>query len=144
MADNGRTDSIREYSQGWFDKMVEIWRDRLDVLRVRDTGALRGSVEKGHFSIGEAGGSLAFRYLEYGIYVDLGVGNGYRRDNGGDLPFLDTSYRLEHHLGKPRQRRPWFNKSWYISVMVLKDKLTDVIGEEFAGLFDNLEHRERG
>ena len=67
-----------------------------------------------------------------------------RRDNGGDLPFLDPAYRLEHHLGKPRQRRPWFNKSWYISVMVLKDKLADVIGEEFAGLFDNLEHRERG
>lgn len=105
---------------------------------------MRGSVEKGHFSIGEAGGSLAFRYLEYGIYVDLGVGNGYRRGNGGDLPFLDTVYRLEHHLGKPRQRRPWFNKSWYISVMVLKDKLADLMGEEFAGLFDNLEHRERG
>lgn len=80
MADNRRTDSIREYSQGWFDKMVEIWRDRLDVLRIKDTGALRDSVQKGHFSIGEAGGSLAFRYLEYGIYVDLGVGNGYRRD----------------------------------------------------------------
>ena len=42
MADNRRTDSIREYSQGWFDKMVEIWRDRLDVLRIKDTGALRG------------------------------------------------------------------------------------------------------
>ena len=144
MADNRRTDSIREYSQGWFDKMVEIWRDRLDVLGVHDTGHLRGSVKKGHFSIGEAGGSLTFLYLEYGIYVDLGVGNGYRRDNGGDLPFLDPAYRLEHHLGKPRQRRPWFNKSWYISVMVLKDKLADVIGEEFASLFDNLEHRERG
>ena len=65
--------------------------------------------------------SLAFRYLEYGIYVDLGVGNGYRRDNGGDLPFLDTAYRLE-----------------------LKDKLAEVIGEEFAGLFDKLEQRERG
>ena len=63
MADNRRTDSIREYSQGWFDKMVEIWRDRLGVLRIKDTGALRGSVEKGHFSIGEAGGSLAFRSL---------------------------------------------------------------------------------
>ena len=80
MADNRRTDSIREYSQGWFDKMVEIWRDRLDVLGVHDTGYLRGSVKKGHFSIGESGGSLAFQYLEYGIYVDLGVGNGYRRD----------------------------------------------------------------
>ena len=28
--------------------------------------------------------------------------------------------------------------------MVLKDKLADVAGEEFAGLFDNLTQRERG
>lgn len=123
--------------------MVEIWRDRLDVLRVHDTGALRGSVKKGHFSIGESGGSLAFQYLQYGIYVDLGVGNGYRRDNGGDLAFLDKSYRFEHNMGQPRQRKPWFNKSWYISVMVLKDKIGEVIGEDFAGLFDNLQQRER-
>ena len=27
--------------------------------------------------------------------------------------------------------------------MVLKDKLADVAGEEFAGLFDNLTQRER-
>ena len=138
------TDSIRDYAQGWQDKMIEIWRDRLDLLGVRDTGALRASVQKGHFDMGDAGGAMAFRYLQYGIYVDLGVGNGYRRDNGGDLPFLDPAYRFEHKLGKPRQRRPWFNKSWYISVMVLKDKLAEVIGEQFAGLFDNLEHREHG
>ena len=50
--------------------------------------ALRGSVEKGHFSIGEVGGSLAFRYLEYGIYVDLGVGNGYRRKMAMTCRFL--------------------------------------------------------
>ena len=48
---------------------------------------------------------------------------------------------IEHKLGKPRERRPWFNRSWYISLMVLKDKLADVIGEMFAGLFDNLENR---
>ena len=32
-----------------------------------------------------------------------------------------------------RQRKPWFNKSWYISTMVLKDKIADVAGEEFPG-----------
>ena len=46
--------------------------------------------------------------------------------------------------GKMRQRKPWLNKSWYISTMVLKDKIADVAGEEFAGLFDNLTQRERG
>lgn len=141
MGKSGRTDSIREYGLGWQDKMVEIWRDRIDLMGIRDTGALRASVDKGHFSLGEAGGSLSFRYLEYGICVDLGVGNGYRRGNGGDLPFLAPSYRIEHKLGKPRERRPWFNRSWYISLMVLKDKLGDVIGEKFAGLFDNLDAR---
>ena len=70
-------------------------------------------------------------------------GKGYKRGNGGDLEFLDPVYRHEHRLGKKRQRKPWFNKSWYISTMVLKDKLADVAGEEFAGLFDNLTQRER-
>lgn len=140
----GRTDSIRKFSEGWYDKMVEIWRDRLDLLRIKDTGALRASVDKGGFSFGEAGGSMGFTFLEYGIFVDLGVGNGYRHGNGGDLPFLSPAYRYEHNLGKPRQKRPWFNKSWYISTLVLKDKLAEVIGEEFAGMFDNLTHRERG
>ena len=138
------TDSIREYAQGWQDKMIEIWRDRLDLLGVRDTGALRASVQKGHFDMGDAGGAMAFRYLQYGIYVDLGVGNGYRRDNGGDLEILNPTYRLEHKMGKKRERRLWFSRSWYISTMVLKDKLADVIGQDFAGLFDTLTDRERG
>ena len=141
MAQSRRTENIGDYAQGWQDKMVDIWRDRIDLLRVRDTGALRASIEKGHFSFGEAGGSMSFPYLEYGIFVDLGVGNGYRRGNGGDLAFLAPAYRMEHNLGQPRERRPWFNRSWYISLMVLKDKLADVIGERFAGMFDNLDAR---
>jgi hypothetical protein len=124
--------------------MILIWRDRMDMLGIHDTGALRSSVEKGKFSMEEDSGAMAFHYLEYGIYVDLGTGNGYYRGNPGDLHFLDPTYRLEHKLGAPRKRRPWFNKSWYISVMVLKEKLADVIGEQFSGLFDNLEGRERG
>ena len=55
--------------------------------------------------------------------------------------FLAPSYRIEHKLGRSRVRRMWVGKSWYISLMMLKDKLADVIGEMFAGLFDNLENR---
>ena len=135
---------IRTYSKEWYNKMVEIWRDRLDAMGIHDTGALRSSVHKGTFSIEDAGGAMTFLYLTYGIYVDLGVGNGYYHGNGGDLKFLDPVYRHEHHKGKPRKRRPWFNVSWFISVQVLKEKLGELIGEEFSGLFDSLTRRERG
>ena len=79
----GRTAELEPYIKAWRDKMVEIWRDRLDLLGVHDTGALRRSVQEGQLSLGDARADMAFRFLEYGIYVDLGVGNGYRHDNGG-------------------------------------------------------------
>ncbi len=141
---NHKQHLIRTYSKEWYEKMIEIWRDHLDVMGIRDTGALRSSVQKGIFNIEDAGGALTFLYLTYGIYVDLGVGNGYRRGNGGNLSFHDPVYRHEHHKSKPRSRRPWFNVSWFISTQVLKEKLGELIGEEFSGLFDNLTQRERG
>ena len=83
---------IRTYSKEWYEKMIEIWRDRLDVMGIRDTGALRSSVQKGMFNIEDAGGAMTFLYLTYGINVDLSVGNGYRRGNGeADLSSLAGS-----------------------------------------------------
>ena len=140
----GQTARLEPYISAWRDKMVEIWRDRLDLLGVHDTGALRRSVQEGQFSVGDTRADLAFRFLDYGIYVDLGVGNGYRHDNGGDLEFLGAVYRHEHRLGKPRERRPWFNKSWYISVEILKSHLASILGDQFSWAFDTLTDRERG
>ncbi len=141
---SGNTAQLQPYIQAWRDKMAEIWRDRLDLLGVHDTGALRRSIQKGQFTVNDAHADLAFRFLEYGIYVDLGVGNGYTHGNGGDLEFLGAVYRQEHNLGKPRERKPWFNKSWYISVEVLKSHLASILGDQFSGAFDTLSDRERG
>ena len=55
-----KTDSVQEYSKGWYDKMVMIWRDRMDMLGIHDTGALRSSIEKGKFSMDEDGGAIAY------------------------------------------------------------------------------------
>lgn len=49
-----------------------------------------------------------------------------------------------HHMGRPRERRPWFNRSWYISVEVLKRHMAAILGDQFAGAFDNLTDRQRG
>ena len=142
--ENGREKSDVLYLKAWRMKMVQIWQDRLDLLGVHDTGALRRSVKAGELNLRDAEADMAFKFLEYGIYVDLGVGNGYRHGNGGDLAFLGKAYRAEHHFGKARERKPWFNKSWYISVEVLKNRLAEILGDDFAGAFDSLTDKEGG
>ena len=118
--------------------MVTIWRDRIDAMDILDTGALRGSVAGKGFAIDEMGGQMAFQFLQYGIFVDLGTGKGYKRGNGGDLKFLGKDYRKQHNLGKARKKRPWFSKSWYISTQVIKDVYARFVGDKFVGIMDNL------
>ena len=126
------------YPKSWQDKMVEIWQDRILLLGIRDTGALYRSVQASITQWQGIEGTLGFHFLEYGIYVDAGTGNGYRRGNGGDLEFLGRDYRQKHGLGKTRERRRWFSVSWAISTRVLANEMERQIGDEFVALFDNL------
>lgn len=133
------TADLQTYSKAWYDKMVEIWRDRIDAMNILDTGALRGSVAGNGFAIDEMGGQMAFQFLQYGIFVDLGTGKGYKRGNGGDLEFLGKDYRKQHKLGKARKKRPWFSTSWYVSTKVIRDVYARLVGEKFVGIMDNLD-----
>ena len=133
------TADLQTYSKAWYDKMVEIWRDRIDAMNILDTGALRGSVAGKGFAIDEMGGQMAFKFLQYGIYVDLGTGKGYKRGNGGELEFLGKDYRKQHNLGKARKKRPWFSTSWYVSTKVIRDVYARFVGDQFVGIMDNLE-----
>ena len=56
----------------------------------------------------------------------MGVGNGYKRGNGGDLHFLDPEYRKKHKLGKPRKRRNWYSPKLYSSVKVLQRAMAEL------------------
>ena len=94
---------LQGFSSAWADKMVEIWRDKIDLLDAIDTGRLRASVAKERFRVDDSGGEIGFRFIYYGVYVDAGVGNGYKRGNGGDLQFLGKTYRATHGLGEPRK-----------------------------------------
>ena len=136
--EQNKTADLKTYSKAWYDKMVTIWRDRLDAMKINATGALRGSVAGKRFAMEEIGGQMAFQFLQYGIYVDLGTGKGYKRGNGGDLKFLGKDYRKEHKLGKAREPRPWFSKSWYFSTQVIKDVYARFVGDKFVGIMDNL------
>ena len=53
MAQNNTAD-LKTYSKAWYDKMVTIWRDRIDAMNILDTGELRQSVAGKGFAMDES------------------------------------------------------------------------------------------
>ena len=66
---------------------------------------------------------LSQSFLEYGLWQDYGTGRETPRGNSGDLG-----------RAKRRQRRRWFSRKYYASVMNLKEFLEENIGREFCGI----------
>ena len=108
--------------------MLRIWQEQITLLGVIDTGALLASPKAlplrsdGRFM--EVGLSQAF--LEYGLWQDYGTGRFAPRANSGDIGRV-----------KRRQRRRWFSRKYYASVMRLKEFYEENIGREFLGLISN-------
>lgn len=131
----------------WAKMLTTMWQERIEMLGVVYTGQLHQSItDMVHLANG--GANITMKFKRYGIYQSLGVGRGYSHNNGGDLKILDNTYREEHGLnkprragsknhaymtsGKPRQRRDWFSKKYYLSVMNLKEDLARIVGEQAA------------
>lgn len=114
-----------KYVRAWNEMMLDIWKERITLLDVRDTDSLLRSplampvqADGRFFEL-----SLTQHFLEYGLWQDYGVGAETPRGNSGDIG-----------RAKIRQRRPWFSKAYYASVMNLKDFLAESVGREFQGL----------
>ena len=105
--------------------MIKIWKEQITLLGVIDTGRLLlspvsiGMSANGKFS--EVLLSQAF--LEYGLYQDYGTGGEVPRGNSGDLG-----------REKKRQRRRWFSRKYYASVMNIKEFMAESLGKEFLGV----------
>lgn len=127
-------DDLRKYEQGWAETMVDILHDRLQMLAIRDTGALYDSVRKHRVT----DSVIEHRFLEYGIYVANGTGNGYRRGNGGDLQILDSEYRKHHGLRKRRKPRDWFFRKYFYSMHRLMEKEAEYYGDQYVGIVREL------
>lgn len=119
---NGTSDIQEDrikFEQQWTKNMVVYWQERIDKLRINDTGALRSSIT-GMLSPGPVT-TIEHAFLVYGKYVSEGTspamkwkywgGNipkgGSRtpreRLSGGKLEFLDRKYRRQHGLDTPRR-----------------------------------------
>ena len=114
-----------KYIKAWNETMLRIWQERITLLEVIDTGRLLASPvampvrADGRFI--EV--TLSQEFLEYGLWQDYGVGRETPRGNSGDIG-----------RAKVRQRRPWFSKRYYASVMNLRDFFGDNLGREFQGI----------
>lgn len=120
----------QKWIQGWSDFMIKMWRERMMQFAppVYRTGALASSVQ-GIVHPGPVT-TIEHQFLEYGIYVARGVGNGYRRGNGGDLKFLKDWKTNPHH----RQPRDWFSKKYLYSIHRLNEFEASFYGTTYNGL----------
>ena len=118
-------DARQKYILAFNATMLEIWKERITLLEVIDTGLLLRSplalpvkADGRFFEV-----TLSQAFLEYGLWQDYGVGRETPRGNSGDIG-----------RRKVRQRRPWFSKKYYASVLNLRDFLGENIGQEFPGV----------
>lgn len=133
-----RIERADKYVDAWVKEQILIWEEKIREKGVVDTGALLASFHD-NITATASGTTIAMKFLQYGIYQALGVGNGYKHDNGGDLYFLDKDYREEHKLGKPRERRDWYSRKLYMSVRAMVEDMARITGEEAANvLCENL------
>ena len=142
------------------DTMLCIWQEQITLLGVIDTGALLASPKAlplradGRFM--EVGLSQAF--LEYGLWQDYGTGRETPRGNSGDLGRAKSSRasRTQSQTGlnsaetqprtafRKRQRRRWFSRKYYASVMNLKEFYETNIGKSFTGIMSNALNKNFG
>ena len=110
------------------DTMLRIWQEQITLLGVIDTGALLASpkslpvrADGRFFEVG-----LSQSFLEYGLWQDYGTGRETPRGNPGDLG-----------RAKKRQRRRWFSRKYYASVMRLKEFYEENLGRTFCGILSS-------
>ena len=111
------------------DTMLKIWQEQITLLGVIDTGALLASpkalplrADGRFFEVG-----LSQSFLEYGLWQDYGTGRETPRGNSGDLG-----------RAKRRQRRRWFSRKYYASVMRLKEFYEAKSEPTFCGILARL------
>lgn len=118
-------DARQKYILAFNATMLQIWKERITLLEVIDTGLLLRSplalpfkADGRFFEV-----TLSQVFLEYGLWQDYGVGRETPRENSGDIGRC-----------KVRKQRPWFSKKYYASVLNLRDFLGENIGQEFQGI----------
>lgn len=143
------TDTIearRKFVEAWNKTMIDIWQEKIFKYHIIRTNNLYRSV-KGEGTTDDgiklgvrADGrfysiELTEAFVEYGIWQDLGTGREKWIGNPGDIGDK-TKKGKDRNFREPR---PWFSPKYYASVMNLRDFYAESLGQEFVGMFANLD-----
>lgn len=141
MPTNGLIDLTEEqkdkYERSWAESMVQFWQEKMMKFTppIYDTGTLYKSLTS-EIHPGPST-TITHHFMEYGIYVAAGVGNGYRRGNSGK----DDENGLQFLRGKKwnkgrghRQKRDWFSGKYRYSLYRLNDFENKYFGTAYMGM----------
>lgn len=118
------TDDAKQYSESWSQTMINIWREKILRYNAINTGSLIASLSRTPV-VGEGSMlTISHQFVQYGFYVDKGVGRGYKGNSGA---LLDDGLVV-------RKKKPWFDAKYYSSKMNLKDTLSGIMGEKFVAM----------
>ena len=119
----------KKYVEAFNDTMIKIWQEQITLLGVIDTHSLLRSptalpvrTDGRFFEVG-----LSQAFLEYGLWQDYGTGRETPRGNTGDIG-----------REKVHQRRRWFSRKYYASVMNIKEFFADNLGKEYQGILSDI------
>ncbi len=120
----------RKYVTAFNDTMIKIWREQIVLLGVVDTGALyRSTLAVGMSADGKfTSVTLKQAFNTYGLFVDYGTGSNTPRGNSGDLG---------EGFANKRQRKRWFSRKYYASVMNIREFFADNLGKDMADTISN-------
>ncbi len=123
-------DERRKYVSAFNATMIKIWREQITLLGVVDTGALyRSTLALGMNADGRfTSVTLSQSFNTYGLFVDYGTGSNTPRGNSGDLG--------EGYTNK-RNRRRWFSRKYFASVMNIREFFADNLGKDMAETVSN-------
>ncbi len=118
----------RKFVSAFNDTMVRIWRERISLLKVVDSGLLYKSLLGTKTDIGKDANEfqLEQQFVTYGIFQNYGTGKETPRGNPGDIG-----------RAKVRKARQWFDKKYYGSVMNLRDFLGESLSQQYIGIVSN-------
>lgn len=119
----------KRYVDAWNETMEKIWRERITLLGIYNTGALLKSVHRYQelfYDDENTKFTVSQRFAKYGLYVNYGVGSNTPIGNPGDIG-----------RDNPRKKKKWFSPKYYSSVMNMREYMAESIGDQFKGLFSD-------
>lgn len=112
-----------KYVRAFNSTMIKLWKEKITLLGVIDTGVLyRSTIAIGMSAEDKfTSVTLSQAFNTYGLFVDYGTGSNTPRGNTGDLGEGFTN---------KRKRKRWFSKKYYSSVMNIQEFFADNLGRE--------------